>query len=260
MSRAHSGQPPLTEDPFYVGYLPVPKPLTLFLWWAVPIVILALMILAIAAARSQRDPGPAVWNNAQAREFRGVLIARPYPMLLTQSAGGNTTELHLLVEMGKHAGRDGLDAMDAKPVVASGWTLDRDGRHMIELEPDSKALIPDTSAESSQAIPIAVPKGRVTLRGEIVDSKCYLGAMKPGEGKTHKACATLCIRGGIPPVFVTRDESGSRVYYLLADPSGEPLDSGAWPYIGDPVIVTGDLELIGQSRVLKVSPRDISRQ
>ena len=38
----------------------------------------------------------------------------------------------------------------------------------------------------------------VTLKGEIIDPKCYLGAMKPGGGKTHKACAMRCIAGGIP--------------------------------------------------------------
>ncbi|MBL8887998.1 MAG: hypothetical protein JNK16_15180 [Phycisphaerales bacterium] len=263
----------LSEPPFYVGYLPVPKPLAAFLWLAVPIALSILAIVAIATARSQRDPGGAVWNDAKAREFHGIFIARPYPMLLVRPTEGDTSkpdslkrdttsssELFLLVEMGKHAGRDGLSAMDGKPVVASGWTLERDGRRMIELEPDAKALALQETSISVPPTPVIVPRGRVTLQGEIVDSKCYLGAMKPGEGKTHKACATLCIRGGIPPVLVTRDENEARVYYLLVDPSGGPLDSGAWPFIGDPVEVTGDFELLGEFRVLKLSPRDISRR
>ncbi|MGH7243590.1 MAG: hypothetical protein ACREJD_09260 [Phycisphaerales bacterium] len=263
----------LSEAPFYVGYLPVPKPLVAFLWLAAPIALSIVAIVAIAAARSQRDPGGAVWSDAKAREFHGVFIARPYPMLWVQPTESETSisvgmrrdatsspKLHLLVEMGKHAGREGLAAMDGKPVVASGWTLERDGRWMIELEPDAKALALEASPSSIPLIPAVVPKGRITLQGEIVDSKCYLGAMKPGEGKTHKACATLCIRGGIPPVLVTRDANGSRVYYLLIDPGGGPLDSGGWPFIGDPVEVTGEFELLGECRLLKVSPRDISRR
>ncbi len=247
--------------PFYVGYLPVPTPLLAFLWLAVPIAISILTIVATVAARSQRDPGGAVWNDAHAREFHGVLIARPYPMLVVRPNGeASPPEMYLLVELGKHAGREGLATMDGKPVVASGWTLERDGRRMIELEPETKALALDASAMSAAPIPVAVSKGRVTLQGEIVDSKCYLGAMKPGEGKTHKACATLCIRGGIPPVLVTRDENGARIYYLLVDPSGGPLDSGAWPFIGDPVEISGESELLGDFRLLKVSPRDISRR
>jgi hypothetical protein len=29
----------------------------------------------------------------------------------------------------------------------------------------------------------------MTLTGEIVDSKCYLGVMNPGQGKVHRDCA-----------------------------------------------------------------------
>src|SRR5690349_19376703 len=68
-------------------------------------------------------------------------------------------------------------------------------------------------------------KEPVSLRGEIVDSKCFLGAMRPGNGKTHKACAMLCIAGGVPPMFVTRDSAGREEYYLLAGPDGGPAPS-----------------------------------
>ena len=66
----------------------------------------------------------------------------------------------------------------------------------------------------------SAPLGGATLAGEIIDPKCYFGAMKPGEGKIHKACATLCLRGGIPPMFMTTDEQGRHVYYLLTKPDG----------------------------------------
>lgn len=273
MNTLPSSSTSATESPFYVGYLPVPKPLVAFLWVAVPIALAALVIVATVVARLQGDPGGGVWNDARAREFHGVFVAHPYPMLWVRPAGHETSsvdsadrdisgapEICLLVETGKHAGREGLAAMDGKPVVASGWTLERDGRRMIELEPDAKALVLDAPEAPVLPVPVAVPKGRVTLEGEIVDSKCYLGAMKPGEGKTHKACATLCIRGGIPPVLVTRDANATPVYYLLADSSGGPLGSGAWPFIGDFVEVTGEFELLGNLRILKASPRDISRR
>lgn len=260
MSDQQSRVSMLSQAPFYVGYLPMPPSLVAFLFLIVPSVLAVLAFTAIAAARSQRDPGAAVWNDAHARQFRGLFGAHPYPMLLIQKDGEETPEIHLLVEMGKHAGRIGLAELNGKSVIASGWTLERDGRRMIELEPDAKALVADASPSAVPPLPPVVTTGRVTLHGEIVDSKCYLGAMKPGEGKTHKACATLCIRGGIPPVLVTRDEAGGRVYYLLVDPSGGPLDPAAWPFIGDPVALSGELELMGGMRLLKVSPRDISRR
>ena len=45
---------------------------------------------------------------------------------------------------------------------------------------------------------------RVMLRGEIVDSKCYLGVMNPGEGTVHRDCAARCLSGGLPPMLVVR--------------------------------------------------------
>lgn len=64
----------------------------------------------------------------------------------------------------------------------------------------------------------------MTLRGEIVDSKCFLGVMAPGQGKTHRACASLCLRGGIPPALFIEDRTGESRLILLASPAGAPLD------------------------------------
>ena len=49
--------------------------------------------------------------------------------------------------------------------------------------------------------------GEVTLVGEVVDPKCWLGDMKPGDGKAHAACARLCMEGGIPPMLRVRTDS-----------------------------------------------------
>jgi hypothetical protein len=259
-----------SEKPFYVGYLPLPTMLVPFLRAAVAVTLIAMGAAAVVVARSQPDPGSAVWDDSHAREFRGILITRPYLMLAvapqseaqpgnSAPIAGDRSSMFLLVEMGKHGARAGADSLAGKHVVVSGWTLERDGRRMIELEPDPTALRPDSSSRTVPVPPAAISKGAVSLTGEIVDSKCFLGAMKPGEGKSHKACATLCVRGGIPPVLVTRDSHGATSFYLLADPSGGPLDEQAWPLIADPVRVAGTLELIGDLRVLKVKPPDITR-
>jgi hypothetical protein len=50
--------------------------------------------------------------------------------------------------------------------------------------------------------------GAFTLVGEIVDSKCYLGIMNPGETNPHRECAALCIGGGIPPLIIAHDADG----------------------------------------------------
>jgi hypothetical protein len=101
--------------------------------------------------------------------------------------------------------------------------------------------------------------GRARLRGEIVDFKCFLGAMKPGDGKGHKACATLCIRGGIPPMLVTSDEVGNRTYYLLRDAGGGPCGEEILPVVGELVDVEGALSRVADLMVLSVRASDVLR-
>ena len=66
-------------------------------------------------------------------------------------------------------------------------------------------------------------KGAVELTGEIVDSKCFLGVMVPGSGKTHKECASLCLRGGIPPALFVQDRAGHSSLLLLVGQLGSRL-------------------------------------
>ena len=64
---------------------------------------------------------------------------------------------------------------------------------MLEMTEGSLQVIGDGAGGN----PSYQPLGAVTLTGEIVDSKCFLGVMNPGNLKPHKACAIRCISGGI---------------------------------------------------------------
>jgi hypothetical protein len=77
-----------------------------------------------------------------------------------------------------------------------------------------------------------VVKEHITLKGEIIDPKCYLGAMKPGGGKTHKA-RHACISGGVPPMLVTRDASKQETFYLLTTAEGGLAGELVLPFVGD---------------------------
>jgi hypothetical protein len=79
--------------------------------------------------------------------------------------------------------------------------------------------------------------------------------MKPGEGKTHKACATLCIRGGIPPVLVVRRQGEAPHYYLLRGSGGAPMPAELEHLIADPVELTGTLVKLGDLSILEVTPQ-----
>ena len=246
------------REEMYVGYLPVPTKQRSFLRWSVPIILWILCAASFLWARSQHSPGAAVWEDGQPIKLHGVIVSNPYPILFTKGAGGET-EAILLVEVGKHGSIHRVAALNGRTATVSGWPLHRDGRRMIELEPTDAAIVADADSSSPALPPPVKPLGPVTPRGEIVDSKCFLGAMKPGEGKTHKECATLCIRGGIPPMFVTRDATGAATYYLLQDPAGGPIDPAIFQFIADPIEVRGEHAAWGRLNILHVRPGDVRR-
>ena len=96
-----------------------------------------------------------------------------------------------------------------------------------------------------------VDLGVQTLRGEIVDSKCYLGVMKPGRGKPHRACATLCIRGGIPPVLRVVTGTGEARHLLLTDQDGGAINDRILDLVAEPVEVTGRVLRTGDLLMLR---------
>jgi hypothetical protein len=83
--------------------------------------------------------------------------------------------------------------------------------------------------------------------------------MKPGGGKTHKACAVLCLKGGVPPLFVARNGAGDEQVYLMTDEGGGPLGGAVIQSAGEPVVIDARLERWGDLSVLKVSDADVRR-
>jgi hypothetical protein len=247
----------------YVGYLPLPAGHARFLRVVVPIVVVALVVGAGAIARQQRGPGAAVLEAGAAKTWEGTLLERPYPMLVEDGAGGG---VHLLVKVGKRGAQERVAGRDGERVRATGWELRRDGRRIIELVPGAGGLasLSAPAGESSGHADVApVPLGDVTLVGEIVDGKCFLGAMKPGDGKGHKSCAILCLRGGLPPMLATRDAGGAVTLRLLTIDGSTNLPQRVLNLVAEPVVVRGREVRIGgmtyvdaaEAGVVPVGPR-----
>jgi hypothetical protein len=96
------------------------------------------------------------------------------------------------------------------------------------------------------------PRGQVTLTGEIVDSKCFLGVMVPGEGVTHRGCAALCLRGGIPAALLVKQKNGVPSLYLIAGSAATRDRAIAWA--GEVVEMTGTVTQPGGWQVLTTQP------
>jgi hypothetical protein len=236
------------RDPFFVGWLPAPRSYARFLAPAVGVLLASLVAGGVFLARGQRSPGTGTWDD-DATVFTGIVYADPYATIRVPGDGGPRTVL--LVSEGKFGATDRVRAFDGKPVRVSGTLLARDGRLMLELADGDDGVRGADLSEAERAAlrrPPAKGLGPATVRGELVDSKCYLGAMKPGAGRTHKGCAVLCLRGGVPPVFVTPDGS----LYLLVDAGGGPLAPAHFGRAAEPIELTGAAEEWGDLRVLRV--------
>lgn len=235
------------SDDFFVGYLPVPARVRRFCLLSGTAVLLGLATCAGFIASRQPDPGPGTWSYRDGlppSEITGVYRAHPYPMLLVPHAGALRTIL--LVAEGKHAGPM-TGSLDGRNVRARGTLLERDGRALFEVIGDLTAI-----PESSVSLPpdSVSTASSVTVIGQVIDPKCYLGAMKPGGGKVHKACASLCIRGGIPPMLAVTRPDGAEDFILLTDAQGAPVSEQIFPFVGEQVRASGSVSFIGDLKVL----------
>jgi len=239
------------SDEFFVGYLKTPPGSRRFLKGVALAVLAAGIALAAVLAAAQRDPGNGVWDLANAKTLEGVIYSSPCPLIRIAGADGKPMTL-LLVSQGKIGAAERVPA-EGRAVKVRGHTLEHGRVHLFELDDDAGAIETLPIALPHLEVPLGAGRTAVTLRGEIVDPKCFAGAMKPGDGKTHKGCAVLCIRGGIPPMFVAADGRE----YLLIDEAGRSPTGGELerllPLVGDWVEVRGEAELRGDLRLLKLS-------
>ncbi len=247
---------PRSDEPLYVGYLQPPAPVARRMRRiAALILVLAAASAALAAAGHSRLPA-SVFEFGTTRTFEGVVVESPAPMLLvSRGAGGLEPSAWLLVAPGKHGAGEIVQGLDGERVRLSGTLIARDGQTMIEVLRDSLTPLGQKSTDR----PATVDLGRVTLAGEIVDSKCYLGVMNPGESKSHRDCAVRCISGGAPPLFVAASASGDRMQMLLVSPDGGALHRDVLPYVAEPVEISGQLESSGDLYVLHTTAASIRR-
>lgn len=190
------------------------------------------------------------------KQFEGVLYERPIPRLRLTTADGKQVD-HVLVGSGKFGPPAVIADAHGKRVRFSGSLIVREPLHMIELNRPDTFTILDRDAKPS-AEPSTSPLGEGRFVGELVDTKCYSGVMRPATGKVHRACAIRCLSGGVPPGLLVHDRNGDGVVFLLAGPGDEPLRYGV-QLAGTLIEVNGSLELNGGTPVLRVKSLHPSR-
>jgi hypothetical protein len=238
---------------FYIGYLPkAPTALARFVRKAVFVLGLLAVTAALVLVMGQMPFANSAFEFGKMRSFEGVVVTRPFPTLLVARLGDvgrqEKYSRYLLVAPGKHGADDLVAGFDGKQVRIQGQLIYREGGTMVEITPGSVRV-----TDAPPAVPETIQHlGAVTLTGEIVDSKCYLGVMNPGQGKVHRDCAARCISGGIPPMFATSD---GHEQFLLVGLDERALERDALrEFIGEPIRIRGELLESGSTKLLKVNP------
>ncbi len=250
----------MSSDPFYVGYLdPAPASLMRTVRARVRLVLLAVLVVAASLAATQRPFSRAQFEFGTTRTLEGWIEAEPHPTLVVWRGGDQASwSRYLLTAFGKFGAPEEVAALAGKKVRVEGTLIHRDDQVMLELADGGVEVLEPRPGETA---PSSDPErlGTVTLEGEIVDSKCFLGVMKPGNAKTHRACAVRCISGGIPPVLLVRSEDETARYVLLVGEDGGNPGPHLLDRVAEPVRVTGALERRGDQLSLRAAVEEFER-
>ena len=238
---------------FYVGYLPkAPTALARFVRKVTIVLGLLAVTVALLLVVGQMQFANSAFEYGKLSSFEGIVVTRPFPTLLVTRPGQvgqqDKYSRYLLVAPGKHGADVLVAGFAGKQVHLQGQLIYREGGTMVEITPGSIAVIDNAPAVQETTHDL----GPVTLTGEIVDGKCYLGVMNPGQGKVHGDCAARCLSGGIPPIFISTDRHEQ---LLLVGLDGRALGRDVLrEFIAEPIQIQGELLETGSTQLLKIDP------
>lgn len=245
------------DTPFFVGYLPVPTALRRLLLVVCVLFVAGLAGVGLSLGVAQDDPGAGAFRFDYGRQtVTGVVELTPFPILRVTEGNDRIKPgaTLMLAGQGKRNVESRAKPLEGALATVSGIVLQRGDLNMLQLRGGRQGLGP---AEGVAPQMITEPLGRWKLAGEICDGKCLAGAMRPGRGLAHKACANLCLLGGVPPVFVSSQPVDGEEFLLVTGPDGTPLPPELYDYVAQYVSLEGEVERRGNLLVLQVDPATV---
>jgi hypothetical protein len=250
------------NDEFYIGWqnnapTGYAKWTKRVIWvlFAIFILVGALMVM------NQRGFIASTYEKNRFRILEGILITGPIPCLKilagTDAQGVQHFERVLLVGIGKKSAAPMLHALKkqlkqpiaGKALRLKGKLIYFDGVLAFELGGQASLFQGYSKLKITSTLPRLL--GKTQLNGEILDPKCYLGVMRPGEGKPHRSCAIRCIAGGIPPFFKSSTKEDYHQYFFVLDKNGRPINREIAPYVADEIQICGQVEKWDNWYILK---------
>ena len=257
------------NKPFYIGWQDEmsPQHKRLLKQFLIPLFVL-IPVLVIGVVLLQKQFNNHQFEFGDVKEFTGVYHASPYP-ILTISEGDlpkGVSNAALLVGYGKFGAKGTMEmiekqngqSLDNRKITIKGSLIYGDGKTVIELTEQENSLV-KVHDERQPPFGVIPSNETITVTGEILDSKCYFGVMKPAEGKIHKSCAIRCISGGIPPVFRVQTSRSSYEYYLVVDKNEKDLSESILPIVAEEVTLTGEKNTHNGWNVLTIDYSDFNQ-
>lgn len=240
------------KDEFFIGWAdPGPQTRRNFLGLAATATAVGIGVAA-AMGRVSTPPGDGHWDGEDVRIFNGIASLDPYPMLRTLDDEGRP-RTYLLASQGKCGVASRVRAYANQPARLRGSLLKRGDHAMIALADGPNWM---ETLQGALDPRLAIPPDQIlrdiSVSGEILDAKCWYGAMRPGHGKPHKACASLCIRSGLPPALFVFGRDPRLHPVILTDSLGAGANALVLPYIGEGVRVRGTLVQRGDLLLLRL--------
>lgn len=252
------------NDEFYIGWQDkAPPSYAQKVKRAVLVLVIIVPIVAILLVVAQRPFATSTFEITQLRTLEGILIKEPIPCLKMPTGidakGVQQFQRVLLIGFGKKSATPTLEAIEkaqkqsfnGKAVKLEGKLIYFDGKLAMELSTGVAAFKGFTVVKDAPSLQQKL--GEATLRGEILDPKCYLGVMRPGEGKPHRSCAIRCIEGGIPPFFKVTTKEDAHQYFFVLDENGQPINDKIAKYVADEVQICGSVEQWDDWYVVKMN-------
>jgi hypothetical protein len=237
------------SDDFYIGYNARMAPGLARRIRVVTAILLAVtVLLPLVLLAAQRRAAEGIFEFGHTRVVEGRLVEFPYPALEADGPGQGS---YWLVAPGKHGASALVRGLDGRRVRVSGMLIERDGVKMLQIVPNQLETL-NLTPDPRPSAPVRM--GPLRVVGELVDTKCHLGVMKPGEGPLHRDCAVRCLLGAVPPMIA---EHGTRRRFALIREDGRPFVSNAVALAGRPLIIRGTLMSQGPRRFLAVGLDDV---
>jgi hypothetical protein len=258
----------MNDQEFYVGYISeTPTQTASFVRKIVIGIGLMICFTAAILAWSQKRFSSSVFEYGVNTTLEGYFFPTPVPHIAiplgSDPYGKEIFQNVMLVGYGKSGADEAIEALQKKNgqslvgsrIELKGFLIYGNGKALLQIREEDNNNIKLSNA----GMPPSLHLDSVivqSVRGEIVDPKCYFGVMKPGEGKAHRSCAIRCIAGGIPPVFHAAD---SGEYFLLLDEDGQAINQDVLALVGDQINLTGREINWNDWKILKVNPEDLKR-